>query len=134
METAGHHAAIAIAGNKIDLADRVEVTWPEAQDWARAQGHIAKRQFCLRKWIQCGEFRPASGANFLSKSEFNGKSLRPHQPPILSQKVDLIQRINARVNRQFSLKKRTQCDEFTPALTANFVSKSEFNATSSRPR
>jgi small GTP-binding protein len=40
METAGHHAAIAIAGNKIDLADRVEVTWPEAQDWTRAQGYI----------------------------------------------------------------------------------------------
>jgi small GTP-binding protein len=35
METAGRHTAIAIAGNKIDLSDKVEVTWPEAQEWAR---------------------------------------------------------------------------------------------------
>jgi small GTP-binding protein len=40
METAGSQTAIAIAGNKIDLVDKIEVTWPEAQDWARTQGYI----------------------------------------------------------------------------------------------
>jgi small GTP-binding protein len=39
-ETAGRQTAIAVAANKIDLADRIDVTWPETMEWARARGYL----------------------------------------------------------------------------------------------
>jgi small GTP-binding protein len=40
IETAGRQTAIAGAGNKIDLTDRIDVTWPETMEWARAHGYL----------------------------------------------------------------------------------------------
>jgi small GTP-binding protein len=37
-ENGGRQTAIAVAGNKIDFADRINVTWPETMEWARAHG------------------------------------------------------------------------------------------------
>jgi small GTP-binding protein len=39
-ETAGRQTTIAVAGNKIDLADMITVTWPETMEWARTHGYL----------------------------------------------------------------------------------------------